>query len=426
MESATSKRPRRLVLVAAALALSAAIFAAIQAPLHAQSERAINVEVQGQNTTPVTPSMIEQNSDRSGTYTQRSKNGTSTYKVDKGVSLAKLLELAGADSVKTVVLTRKDGSHLYAKPGDDIIFFYDSTNGGRLIWFRNQSNSKDVNKPDEQVLPDGDMTVDGHAGKALKVEITADPAKPQVGDKVTFTATAKKGLSGEKFEYAWEFSNGKSDTGDSSTQTMKSRKDFTASVTVTGDQDSVGEASLTVTPSKKASSSGGGGSSGGGSSGGGSSGGGSGGGGSSGGGSSGGGSSGGGYSPGVPSTPPSYNTPATPPNSTTPALPPPSTSPPPSSSGRGPNLDPNAPPSASTDSGLQEVSGVLVSMNVTPKPGSKASGSKAPGASAQQKQSNGNGVDWRLAGGIVLTALLVILGALRERRPIRRLLPHPQ
>jgi hypothetical protein len=31
-----------------------------------------------------------------------------------------------------------------------------------------------------------------------------------------------------------------------------------------------------------------------------------------------------------------------------------------------------------------------------------------------------------LAGGIGLTALLIVLGALRERRPVRRLLPQAQ
>jgi hypothetical protein len=53
-------------------------------------------------------------------------------------------------------------------------------------------------------------------------------------------------------------------------------------------------------------------------------------------------------------------------------------------------------------------------------------GAKAPNAAAKKPKATDKSTDWRLVGGIALTALLVILGALRERRPIRRLLPHPQ
>ena len=45
----TRKRPRRLVLVAAVIALAVAVFVAIQAPLSAQSEQRITIKVDGKN-----------------------------------------------------------------------------------------------------------------------------------------------------------------------------------------------------------------------------------------------------------------------------------------------------------------------------------------------------------------------------------------
>jgi hypothetical protein len=66
-----------------------------------------------------------------------------------------------------------------------------------------------------------------------------------------------------------------------------------------------------------------------------------------------------------------------------------------------------------------------VSTSTPPKPGQRA-GSKAPNAQAKQNKDSGDEFDWKLAGGIALTALLVILGGLRERVRLQRLLPKPQ
>jgi hypothetical protein len=71
------------------------------------------------------------------------------------------------------------------------------------------------------------------------------------------------------------------------------------------------------------------------------------------------------------------------------------------------------------------VSGILVSTSTPPRPGQNA-GRKAPNAQADQAKAKNDEFDWKLAGGIALTALLVILGALRERVRLHRLLPQPQ
>ena len=106
-----------------------------------------------------------------------------------------------------------------------------------------------------------------------------------------------------------------------------------------------------------------------------------------------------------------------------PELPPPSTSPP-SDPGRGPNLDPSAPGDTSTETG-EEVTGILVSTSAPAQAGANRPG-QTPRNQQEAQQKDEGGTDWKLVGGISLTALLVILGAVRERVHLQRLLPQPQ
>jgi hypothetical protein len=71
------------------------------------------------------------------------------------------------------------------------------------------------------------------------------------------------------------------------------------------------------------------------------------------------------------------------------------------------------------------VTGILVSTS-TPSTAGQTGGRKAPNAQADQAKAKNDSFDWQLAGGIALTALLVLLGALRERVRLHRLLPRPQ
>jgi hypothetical protein len=66
-----------------------------------------------------------------------------------------------------------------------------------------------------------------------------------------------------------------------------------------------------------------------------------------------------------------------------------------------------------------------VSANVPSRPGQRA-GNQAQNPQADQAKEDSGGVDWKLAGGIALASLLLILGALRERVRWGRLLPQPQ
>jgi hypothetical protein len=400
----TRKRPRRLVLIAAVIALSAALYVAIQAPLSAQSERVITIEVDG-DPHYVTAEQLQAAADEDPPYRQRDRSGNLVpiaYN-GRGTSLDAVLNAARPrvrDRTDVVVLTREDGSRLIAERGDNIVFFFERN---RVTWILDGGDFTDKQT-------DREITLTGRDGNALTVDVDADPEKPRVDEQVTFTSEVDNGLDGEEFTYNWDFGDGDADAdgGDSTTHSYETRESFTVTLTVEGDKGSIGEDRFTFRPRKKAppASSGGGGSSGGGSGGGGSSGG-------------GGGGSGG-------TVPPSSTIPpaGTTPPPTTPGLPPPSSSPPPSSDpGRGPNLDPDAPPSA-TDTGAQEVEGILVSTSTPPRPG-QPGGAKAPNAQKKQAKAKDDEFDWKLAGGIALTSLLVILGGLRERVRLHRLLPKP-
>src|SRR4051794_17608669 len=95
MAVATRKRPRRLVLVAAGIALSAAVFAAVQAPLQAGSPPRLIVVVNGHRY-DITRGQLEENADLSGPFTQQTTHGgRNTVQTDKAISLHKLLEVAG-------------------------------------------------------------------------------------------------------------------------------------------------------------------------------------------------------------------------------------------------------------------------------------------------------------------------------------------
>jgi hypothetical protein len=406
----TRKRPRRLVVVAAVIALAAALYVAFVAPLMAQDEPRITIKADGENHY-VTVEQLNAAADRPPPFSQRSPGGKDVrFPLDqRGTSLDALLNAARprvSSRTNLAELTRENKSTFFAaRNNSDIVFFWDEKHK-RFIWIENGGPATNTQVTD-------DMVVRGQPGNLLDVEVDADPAKPRVDEEVTFTADVSNELDGEELTYDWDFGDGDTDSnaGDSVTHTYATREAFTVTVTVRGNKKSRGVGTYTFKARKKApppKSSGGGGSSGGGSSG---------------GGSGGGGSSGGGSAGIPPSTgvPPAGSSPSIP---STPALPPPSSSPLPSDPGRGPNLDPNAPPSADIETG-QEVSGILVSTSTPPKPGQQA-GSKAPNAQAKQKKDSSDDFDWKLAGGIALTSLLLILGAWRERVRLHRLLPKPQ
>jgi hypothetical protein len=299
---------------------------------------------------------------------------------------------APIDGVGVYALNRDPLPPLYLDDGSQVFFFLQ---GSLVRWLLHDDRRRVIDGGNGEQLQ-----ITGLEGEHLDVQIATSPETGvRAGDEVSFTATATNGEDGEKFKYYWYVDGGEEAIGRGATFKHKfdDKGSHSVYVDVRGDGDSRGAATASVDVAKKAPAQQGG--SGGGGSGGTSPGGG------------GGGGGGGG---------PSF-TPAPTPTPSTPSLPPPSSSPPPSDPGRGPNLDPSAPNTSATTG--QEVEGILVSTSAPAKPGQARPGQAAQ---AQQKQAKKNDepVDWKLAGGISLTALLVILGAVRERMHLQRLLPQ--
>src|SRR4051812_15526108 len=88
-----SKRPRRLVVVAAVIALAAALFVAIQAPLHAQGDQRITIKFDGKNYF-VSPEQLQAAENRDPPFTQESSTGrTVTFGLNqKGATLDSLMD----------------------------------------------------------------------------------------------------------------------------------------------------------------------------------------------------------------------------------------------------------------------------------------------------------------------------------------------
>jgi hypothetical protein len=393
MGASVRTRPRRLLLVAAAIALSAGLFLAIQTPLWAQDDSpVVGFNLPGDNAT-VTRSQVAQGDEQSFIVGSGDSRKRRTY---RGLTFSEMLNAAAAqrgapiDGVGVYALNRDPLPPLYLDDGSQVFFFLQ---GSLVRWLLYDDRRRVIDGGNGEQLQ-----ITGLEGEHLDVTIATSPtADIRAGDEVTFTATAANGEDGEKFRYYWFVDGGEEIAGRAATFKHKfdNRGGHSVYVDVRGDGDSRGAATATVDVAKKkapAQQGGGGGGSGGTSPGGNS-----------------GGGGGGSFSPSPTPAP------------VTPSLPPPSSSPP-SDPGRGPNLDPSAPDTGATDTG-QEVEGILVSTSAPAKPGQTRPGQAAQ---AQQKQAKKNDepVDWKLAGGISLTALLVILGAVRERMHLQRLLPQ--
>jgi hypothetical protein len=400
MGASVRTRPRGLLVAAAALVLGAVLFFALHAPLRAQDPVALGFGFPDGQNAHLTGEEISAG-DEQVFYTGKGENRrrVSARGLTLSQALTKAQEKRGAPitGVGVYELLRPPAQPLYLPEKPDQLFFF--VRDGEIRWFLYDEN--------QRVLDRGSgltVRLRGQAGEFMKVDVTQTPATDvKAGSEVQFTATADPaGLDGEKLVYRWFIDGGENSAarGQTFKHTFAKPGNYSVSVDVRGEDGSRGQASVTVDVGKKPKPQTGGGS-GGGSGG-------------SGGASPGGGGGGGGG--GAPSyTPPPVTVPPTP------SLPPPSTSPP-SDPGRGPNLDPSAPSGGQAG---ERVEGILVSTSTPAKPAQNRRGQQARADQARANSSD-DGVDLRLAGGISLTALLVILGAVRERAHIQRLLPHPQ
>ena len=390
-------RPRRLLLVAVAISLCAGLLLAIQVPLQAQDSGGVAFHLPGGDA-QVSGQQIAQGEQQTFTLGKSKKRVTLN-----GVTLTQALTLAEQQRGQPISGVgvyglwrdaRGQGLPIYLTEQPDQLFFF--VQGGVVKWFLHDPQNRVTDRGSAAVV---DM--DGLEGALLKVGITK-PDKIEAETEVEFKATASGEEPGEQLSYRW-FVDGTETVagrGDTFKHTFKKVGSHTVYVEVRGTGNSRGVAQETIDVGKKTAppntGSGGGSSPGSGGT-------------SPGGGSGGGGSGGGG----------AFNPTPAPPS--TPALPPPSSSPPPSNPGRGPNLAPSA-PGTTTPPG-RRVEGILVSANVPPKSG-QTRAEQTRRADQRQANKKNDTIDWKLAGGISLASLLVILGAVRERAHIQRLLPR--
>lgn len=201
----------------------------------------------GGRTVFVGPAQMQQEADVPETaYTLRSASSSQTND-HAGLSVRKLVVLAGADpdSVGFVSVKRPDGTLAYLA-GADIADPPPFPEGPALVWvdgdtsrfFRPVRNDSDVNAADNVGTESGQpLVVDVHAGPLIGVSATARPAKAAAGADIAFSANAS---GGRDLSYTWTFDDGTHAHGQTVTHAYKLAGGYNAFVTVAGAGDSGG------------------------------------------------------------------------------------------------------------------------------------------------------------------------------------------
>jgi hypothetical protein len=178
-------------------------------------------------------------------YTLRSRPGSSGTKLTlRGLSIAGLLRLAGIDpfSVDFISVVRQDGS-LATLTRADIVnptfpegpaLVTDEPAGTRF--FRPVRGPSGTNVRDNVVASSGggplDVTVGG--GSLLAVRASASPRRTSVGRTVTFGASVRFPPPGATFSYQWDFGDGTTGYGQRVTHQYTQDGDLLAQVSVDG------------------------------------------------------------------------------------------------------------------------------------------------------------------------------------------------
>ena len=200
-------------------------------------------------------SQIRQEADVPETaYTLRSAGSTQTND-HAGLSLRKLLVLAGAnpDTVGFVSVKRPDGTTAFLQ-GRDLAEPSPFPEGPALVWvdgetsrfFRPVRNESDVNAADNiGTEPGQPLIVEVHGGPLLSVTATATPTDTTAGATVAFSAHATGEAQSSPLRYTWTFDDGTHGHGASVSHAYKLSGGYNAFVTVRGADDS-GGASPTI------------------------------------------------------------------------------------------------------------------------------------------------------------------------------------
>lgn len=165
------------------------------------------------------------NADVDAPYLLRSSSGEQTQQI-RGISLAKLIELAGADQVYSGIdVSRVGGGAVrvskYAVLAQSLVpVVYQD--GANLVFVRPSSGAGDLNAADVVSSGSGLDLTQVDLG-ALEVKIKVSKSKIKAGQSVKFSATATGGGAGDQYAFDWDFRDGSRGRGSEVTHKFKKR-----------------------------------------------------------------------------------------------------------------------------------------------------------------------------------------------------------
>ena len=159
-------------------------------------------------------------------YVIRGASGATSVKRVKGISVARLLTVIGADEVYGgLEIIRPNGTRVRLSKiqllasGDTPVIFAE---GDQLVFLRPSYGSGDANANDV-VSVGGALTLKQVTLGTLSVGAKASKTKVKAGELVTFTGTASGGGAGEAYKFTWVFKDGKEGAGASVSHRFKKR-----------------------------------------------------------------------------------------------------------------------------------------------------------------------------------------------------------
>jgi plastocyanin len=159
-------------------------------------------------------------------YVLRGASGSNSVKRVRGISIAKLLSVTGADDVYSgLEIVRPNGTRvklskiqLLATGATPVIF----AEGDQLVFLRPSYGASDANASDV-VTVSGAMTLKQVDLGTLSVSAKASKTKVKAGELVKFTGVASGGGAGESYEFKWVFKDGTRGSGESVSHRFKKR-----------------------------------------------------------------------------------------------------------------------------------------------------------------------------------------------------------
>ncbi|MBN1529742.1 MAG: PKD domain-containing protein [Thermoleophilaceae bacterium] len=240
-----------------ALATTAALLAPAAA---ASAEPGVSVELP-ERTVFLSADELAADADVPATeYTLRAEGGQATRETHAGISLGRLVALAGGNPDVVAGVTVSAGDRESYLPGADLADPPPFPEGPALVWvegdvtgyLRPVRDDADVNSGDRLTSePGASLTVAVQTGALLEVTAGSDRERVAPRKPVGFWASALGGEGGEQLTYRWRFGDGTTATGQEVRHAYRRPGRYRASVSVIGDGRSGGTSeAVTITVGK--------------------------------------------------------------------------------------------------------------------------------------------------------------------------------